>query len=94
MYRWQDPAPPAVAMIRSRRMRQLFIQQHGAWSHAPAVPTMVIDGSEYVEQAGMRTCNGCAFEDNADRCETADKLSSDFFGANCDARSVIYIRKA
>lgn len=94
MYRWQDPAPAPVAMIRSRRMRQLFTREHGAWSHAPAVPTMVIDGVQYVEEPETSWCSGCAFKGEEDSCFGAEKKSISIFGGTCEQRSVIYIRKA
>jgi hypothetical protein len=127
MFRWQDPAPPAVAAIRERRMVRLFVAQHGhpaayapAWQtnpeqwlreHVPEVlsaaqpaaefvPSMTINGVEYVERPepmGDDWCIGCAFDNDPTNClDAGGRKGVGFrvFGGGCADRGVIYIRKA
>lgn len=95
MYRWQDPAPEAVKAIRARRTwNGVRTTWHAPEQAAPAVPTMVIDGVEYVEAPETSWCSGCAFKGEEDSCFGAEKKSISIFGDDCRQRSVIYIRKA
>lgn len=61
-----------------------------------SVPTMTIDGVEYVEApetVDANACSGCAFAGMRD-CDKPRRIASHCFGNFCDERHVIYIRKA
>jgi len=97
-YRWQDPAPAPVGMIRARRLQRRFVAEHGPFSAAqtaPEQPSMVLDGVEYVEAPEVSWCHECAFKvGDGDGCMDAERAAQKAFGGTCEERSVIYIRKA
>ena len=107
-YRWQDPPPPPVQAIRWRRDQfdrfraepAEFVGVDNSAAFAPApVPSMVIEGVEYVEAPEVvdGACNGCCFAAARKAhalCFRAQEVGALEFGAYCDDRRVIYIRKA
>lgn len=91
-YRWQDPAPAPVGMIRERRTKRVPIN---CAQTAPEQPSMVVDGVEYVEAPEVSWCHECAFKvGDGDGCMDAERAAQKAFGGTCEERSVIYIRKA
>lgn len=103
-YRWQDPAPAAVQAIRWRREQFDRFRAEpadiGPITPDPApVPSMVIEGVEYVEAPEVvdGACNGCCFAAARKAhalCFRAQEVGALEFGAYCYDRRVIYIRKA
>lgn len=109
MYRWQDPAPAAVHCIKTRRQerirrigwmqagadvsQQVPVNDHQMPPESP-VPSVTIDGVEYVEAPESNGCRGCVFTWGNCQKEVSDKQLCDAFGAPCYDRKVIYIRKA
>lgn len=103
MYRWQDPPPAPVQSIKLRRLTRMLcepaefieVDNSAEFAVAPApVPSMVIEGVEYVEHP-CETCEGCYFEKRScHTCSEVEDFAVPAFGGNCRARSVIYIRKA
>ena len=94
-YRWQDPAPAPVGMIRARRLQRRFVAEHGPFSAAqtaPEQPSMVVDGVEYVEAPETDGCAGCEFRNS---CSYEKRIFGEHaFSGGCGERHVIYIRKA
>lgn len=109
-YRWQDPPPPPVQAIRWRRDQfdrfraepepstpEQWLRKHVPEVFEPApVPSMVIEGVEYVEAPEYGGCAGCEFlREPISKClEIRDPAAISAFGGNCRDRRVIYIRKA
>ena len=91
-YRWQDPAPAPVGMIRERRTKRVPIN---CAQTAPEQPSMVVDGVEYIEAQGDGgTCIGCAFEIEGGPACVRSSPAKSAFGGDCQERDVIYLRKA
>lgn len=67
-----------------------------ALTETPTVPYMEIDGVKYVEAPEINTggdrCEGCAFDHEP--CCRMYMEAKRAFGADCDARDVIYIEAA
>ena len=103
--RWQDPPPPPVQAIRWRRDQfdrfraepAEFVGVDNSAAFAPApVPSMVIEGVEYVEAPEHNSsCQGCVFEHcSAYQCMDIQEEAERVLSASCSDRRVIYIRKA
>ena len=100
MYRWQSPAPPAVVAYRTRRaLRNLAhegraIHEQDLAPAQPSVPSMTVDGVEYVEAPEISmSCDGCAAEDDANLCTRLCKASYLVLGHDCAHSERIYLRK-
>lgn len=62
----------------------------------PIVPTMTIDGVEYVEANADdgNSCRGCAFDLDVVGCRDCRISARDAFGGLCGSHRVIYIKAA